>query len=276
MIFLLVLSNMPNVLASFADFTDEEADKQVQEQLKEQEKEHNVTQVKSSNNYLKNLSVKGYQITPEFDKQTINYEIKEEINEDYLEINAEIDDGKASVSGIGKVQLNSGENNLKIDVTAENGSLRTYFIKTIKKVKKNIELSNLVLKAYSKENEVFYIELTPKLDKNIFKYDCNIPSYIEKIECKAEINDSEAKVEISGNENLQEGLNEILISISLDEEKTIYKINAYKENSNKDIEKQSLDYKNIIIIVIIMIIILICICLIKVFLIKRKKYKRKH
>lgn len=276
MIFLLVLSNMPNVLASFADFTDEEADKQVQEQLKEQEKEHNVTQVKSSNNYLKNLSVKGYQITPEFDKQTINYEIKEEINEDYLEINAEIDDGKASVSGIGKVQLNSGENNLKIDVTAENGSLRTYFIKTIKKVKKNIELSNLVLKAYSKENEVFYIELTPKLDKNIFKYDCNIPSYIEKIECKAEINDSEAKVEISGNENLQEGLNEILISISLDEEKTIYKINAYKENSNKDIEKQSLDYKNIIIIVIITIIILICICLIKVFLIKRKKYKRKH
>lgn len=276
MIFLLVLSNMPNVLASFADFTDEEADKQVQEQLKEQEKEHNVTQVKSSNNYLKNLSVKGYQITPEFDKQTINYEIKEEINEDYLEINAEIDDGKASVSGIGKVQLNSGENNLKIDVTAENGSLRTYFIKTIKKVKKNIELSNLVLKAYSKENEVFYIELTPKLDKNIFKYDCNIPSYIEKIECKAEINDSEAKVEISGNENLQEGLNEILISISLDEEKTIYKINAYKENSNKDIEKQSLDYKNIIIIVIITIIILICICLIKAFLIKRKKYKRKH
>lgn len=276
MIFLLVLSNMPNVLASFADFTDEEADKQVQEQLKEQEKEHNVTQVKSSNNYLKNLSVKGYQITPEFDKQTINYEIKEEINEDYLEINAEIDDGKASVSGIGKVQLNSGENNLKIDVTAENGSLRTYFIKTIKKVKKNIELSNLVLKAYSKENEAFYIELTPKLDKNIFKYDCNIPSYIEKIECKAEINDSEAKVEISGNENLQEGLNEILISISLDEEKTIYKINAYKENSNTDIEKQSLDYKNIIIIVIITIIILICICLIKVFLIKRKKYKRKH
>ena len=108
----LLFANMPKVFASFADFTDEQADKQAQEQLKEQEKEHNVTQVKSSNNYLKNLFVNGYQITPEFDKQTINYEIKEEIGEEYIKIEAETDDEKSSVSGIGEVQLNSGENNI--------------------------------------------------------------------------------------------------------------------------------------------------------------------
>ena len=271
----LLFANLPEVFASFADFTDEQADKQAQEQLKEQEKEHNVTQVKSSNNYLKNLSVNGYQIIPEFDKQTINYEIKEEIGEEYIKIDAETDDEKSSVSGIGEVQLNSGENNIRIDVTAENGSVRTYFIKTTKTIKKDIKLTNLVLEAYSKENELFNVEFTPKFDNNIFKYDCNVPNYIEKIECKAEVNDSEAKVEISGNENLQEGLNEILISISLENEKTIYKINVNKEKKEQIQQENKSEYKYII-IALSVIVILIIIFIVIINKAKRVEHKRKH
>lgn len=274
--FSLLLANTPKVLASFADFTDEEAEKQAQEQLKEQEKEHNVTQVKSSNNYLKNLSVNGYQITPEFDKQTINYEIKEEIGEEYIKIAAETDDEKSSVSGIGAVQLNSGENNIRIDVTAENGSVRTYFIKATKTIKKDIKLTNLVLEAYSKENELFNVEFTPKFDNNIFKYDCNVPDYIEKIECKAEVNDSEAKVEISGNENLQEGLNEILISISLENEKTIYKINVNKERKGQIQQENKSESKYIIIALSVIVILIIIICIVIINKAKRIEHKRKH
>ena len=274
--FSLLLANIPKVLASFADFTDEEAEKQAQEQLKEQEKEHNVTQVKSSNNYLKNLSVNGYQITPEFDKQTINYEIKEEIGEEFIKIEAETDDEKSSVSGIGAVQLNSGENNIRIDVTAENGSVRTYFIKATKTIKKDIKLTNLVLEAYSKENELFNVEFTPKFDNNIFKYDCNVPDYIEKIECKAEVNDSEAKVEISGNENLQEGLNEILISISLENEKTIYKINVNKERKGQIQQENKSESKYIIIALSVIVILIIIICIVIINKAKRIEHKRKH
>lgn len=274
--FSLLLANIPKVLASFADFTDEEAEKQAQEQLKEQEKEHNVTQVKSSNNYLKNLFVNGYQITPEFDKQTINYEIKEEIGEEFIKIEAETDDEKSSVSGIGAVQLNSGENNIRIDVTAENGSVRTYFIKATKTIKKDIKLTNLVLEAYSKENELFNVEFTPKFDNNIFKYDCNVPDYIEKIECKAEVNDSEAKVEISGNENLQEGLNEILISISLENEKTIYKINVNKERKGQIQQENKSESKYIIIALSVIVILIIIICIVIINKAKRIEHKRKH
>lgn len=119
------------IYATMADFTDEEADKITKQNQEEWKHEQEERINKSSNNYLKSLTVENYNITPEFDKQTINYEIKEEINEKSIEIKAETDDEKSSVSGIGKVTLNSGENNLRIDVTAENGTVRTYFIKVI-------------------------------------------------------------------------------------------------------------------------------------------------
>lgn len=115
--------------ASMADFTDEQADKITKQNQEEWKKEQEDRINKSSNNYLKSLSVENYEITPEFDKQTINYEIKKKITEDYITIIAETDDEKSSVSGTGKVTLNLGENNLRIDVEAENGTVRTYFIK---------------------------------------------------------------------------------------------------------------------------------------------------
>ena len=269
--FMLLFCNTTKVFASFADFTDEEADKKAEQQMEEQQKQNNQIDVKSNNNYLKELNVKGYNLTPEFDKQTINYEISEEINVDSIDIIAKTDDEKSSVSGDGKVQLNSGENNLRIDVTAESGTVRTYFLKVKKIVKEQIILNDLKLKAYSKENEVYDIKLTPEFDKNIFEYNCNVSSYIDKIEVEANLSDNNAKVEIAGNENLQEGLNEIMISISFENEKTIYKIKADKEQKIKYVEKQSINYNNIIIAILIIVIILLCICFIK-----RNTYKTKH
>lgn len=129
-VILLLLSNSV-IYASMADFTDEQADKATKQNQEEWKQEQEQRINKSSNNYLKYLSVKNYNITPEFDKQTINYEIKQEITDNYLEIIAETDDEKASVSGNGKIELYSGENELRVDVTAENGTVRTYFIKVI-------------------------------------------------------------------------------------------------------------------------------------------------
>lgn len=274
--FSLLLANMPKVLASFADFTDEEADKQAQEQLKEQEKEHNVTQVKSSNNYLKELSVKGYQLTPEFDKQTSNYEIKEEINIDFIEISAETDDEKASVSGTGKIQLNSGENNIRIDVTAESGTVRTYFIKVIKSINKDIRLNTLKLKMEDNSS----VEINPEFDKDIFEYNCNVQNSIQKIDVEAIANVEKAKILITGNENLKEGLNEILITVFLDtEEKITYKINVNKEKVvNIQKEEKRIEDKNIIVIIVLIISILALIILFyrSVKTNKSEKHKRKH
>lgn len=255
--FLIILVSYTTVLADpnsskgFLTYTDEQAEKEREEIIKAQENNNTLTEVKSTNNYLKSLSVYGYEITPEFDKQTINYEITQEIVENYLEIKAETDDEKASVSGTGKITLNSGENNLKIDVTAESGTVRTYFIKIMKPVKNNIRLNSLELKT----DDDYNIEITPEFDKDTFEYNCEVASYIEKIDVEAIANDENANIEITGNENLQQGLNEILIAISLDDDETItYKINVYKEQTD-EIQKGGIDYKTIVIIMIAIAII---------------------
>lgn len=126
---IMILSVLTSVYASFADFTDEQADKQAQEQLKEQEKQHNDTVVKSSDNYLSSLQVEGYTLTPEFDKQTLEYTIKEEINKSEINIKVTTSNEKATVSGNGIVKIEEGKNEYRVDVTAENGSVRTYIIK---------------------------------------------------------------------------------------------------------------------------------------------------
>lgn len=125
------------VYASFAEMDDATSDKQRNEQLQEQEKQDKENFGKSSNNYLKGLSIKGLKLSPEFDKQTIDYIIEEELDTDSIEISADLDDSRAKVSGTGTVKLEPGENNIRVDVTAENGIVRTYNIKVTRKGQKN-------------------------------------------------------------------------------------------------------------------------------------------
>ena len=131
----LLLANLPKVFASFADFTDEQADKQAQEQIKEQEKQHNITEVKSSDNYLTNLQIDGYRLTPEFDKQTLEYTIDGDIKTNEININATPSNEKATINGAGIIKVDEEKNEYRIDVTAENGSVRTYIIKLKEKEK---------------------------------------------------------------------------------------------------------------------------------------------
>lgn len=257
----------PNSSKGFLSYNEENQKREVEELEKAKEQKNSTqVEVKSTNNYLKNLEVTGYKITPEFDKQTINYEITNEVDEDYIEINAQVDDEKATISGAGKVALNSGENNLKIEVTSESGTVRTYFIKVVKKVQENLRLTNLKLKAKNME-----IMLEPEFDAETFEYYCNIENEISKVNIEANSSDKNAKIEIEGNEDLKPGMNQILISVSSnDGKKVTYRINAYiKENSNNYSTK---DYKNIIIIVMGIIIVV----LVGIVLKKKKIVKRKH
>lgn len=124
------------VYASFAEMDDATSDKQRNEQLQEQEQQDKENLGKSSNNYLKGISVKDLKLTPQFDKQTIDYTIEEELDVDAIEISADLDDSRAKISGAGIIKLEPGENNIRIDVTAENGTVRTYHIKVTKKGQK--------------------------------------------------------------------------------------------------------------------------------------------
>lgn len=84
---------------------------------------------KSSVNTLKALSVSGYNISPKFDKNTLNYSVTVPNNVTKVTINATKTDSKATVSGAGARSVSEGVNNLKVTVKAENGSTKVYTIK---------------------------------------------------------------------------------------------------------------------------------------------------
>lgn len=116
--------------AGMADWDDKTADEESKNLLQEQEKEHSEIENKSSNNYLESLKVEGHEFT--FNKQTINYDIGE-VEENTINIEAILEDEKATVNGAGKVELKEGENDIRIDVISESGTTRTYHIKAVYK-----------------------------------------------------------------------------------------------------------------------------------------------
>ena len=87
-----------------------------------------VNKTYSKNNYLKSLSIDGYEITPEFNKEKLEYEVQLEPGTEEIDISATSEDKNASVKGAGKVKITEGINTIKIIVTAENGNERTYQI----------------------------------------------------------------------------------------------------------------------------------------------------
>ena len=116
--------------AGMADWDDKSADEESKNLLQEQEKEHSEMENKSSNNYLESLKVEGHEFT--FNKQTINYDIGE-VEEKTINIEAILEDEKATVNGVGKVELKEGENDIRVDVISESGTTRTYHVKAVYK-----------------------------------------------------------------------------------------------------------------------------------------------
>lgn len=129
---------VPPNSAGKADFTseegEEEAKKYEENKIKEEQNSSNTIQEKvekSGNNYLKNLSVEGYKLEPEFNMQQDNYVVyvndKSKLKE--LNIIAEQDDKKAKVEGAGVVEITPEQQYINVNVIAENGNLKVYTIK---------------------------------------------------------------------------------------------------------------------------------------------------
>ena len=83
---------------------------------------------RSNNNYLSSLTVDGYSLDKEFKKDELEYSLVVESGTDKITINAQLDDDKAKVTGIGEIALKEEDNKLEIKVTAEDGSTRTYIL----------------------------------------------------------------------------------------------------------------------------------------------------
>ena len=82
----------------------------------------------SKDNDLKSLSVEGYGLIPNFDKNILEYKLTLDQSVEKVKINASANDSKAKVNGTGEFNLSNGENVFEIKVTAENGNEKKYKI----------------------------------------------------------------------------------------------------------------------------------------------------
>jgi putative flippase GtrA len=155
----------PNSSKGFAEYDDAAAEEETKKLEEEQEKNFDVG--KSTNNYLESLQVENYEFTTEFDKQTLEYTLTTDVDQETINIIATSSDTKASIEGIGNIKLNVGQNQCRVDVIAESGTVRTYIInvtraETEEEVNTNIEET----KEIDEEQQILEEEMFQKEDTN--------------------------------------------------------------------------------------------------------------
>ncbi len=102
----------------------------------------------SPNNWLKTLKIENYA----FDflpSKTSGYSVEIPSSVSKIKISATTVNSKATVKGTGEVSLTKGINHVKIDVTAENGSVRTYTIEVVRGDASSIPLNSISLNKVS-------------------------------------------------------------------------------------------------------------------------------
>lgn len=122
------------------------------------------TDNRSKNNNIKELSVEGYDLT-----KVDNYNYTLSVPNDVTSINikATAEDSKSKVTGAGSHDINVGENNIEVVVTAENGSQNKINIKVTRKDGYYLEDLDTVLK----NNKIDDINITIKSDTKITAQD---------------------------------------------------------------------------------------------------------
>lgn len=85
--------------------------------------------VLSTNNNLSGLSIDGVTLSPEFNKDTLEYSAELEAGTEKINVGANAEDSTATISGNGEKEVSEGDNNIEVVVTAQNGATKTYVIK---------------------------------------------------------------------------------------------------------------------------------------------------
>ena len=165
----------------------------------------NVIREKSSNAYLSNLGVRGYDITPAFDKKVTSYTLDVDSSVNYVNIYASLENSSSVVTGIGNKDLSYGENEFDILVTAANGDTKTYKMVINRPYVESNKIKNLSVNEGS---------LSPSFDKEIQNYDIYIPYENESLSLNVELEDENSSFEIKGNKNFKVGENKVEIEVT--------------------------------------------------------------
>ncbi|MCM1053584.1 MAG: cadherin-like beta sandwich domain-containing protein [Ruminococcus sp.] len=178
-----------------------------------------VTRGTLANNYLTNLEVEGYNIIPEFNKETLYYTLTVPNNISKVKIKATLEDPSSTVTGTGETNLSIGKNDKYVTVTSSDGVIRTYTIS----ITRDSEFSSKILDLIVKNGE-----LKPSFNKDITDYKVSVPYEVTKLDMIVTLEDKDASYKVVGNDSFKVGSNNLVqvIVTSKTGDKTTYLINV--------------------------------------------------
>lgn len=216
---IVILSSMGQVygasITSTSSNTVNSAEATQDGELTDKEKKE-LEKARKANKNLSKLEIEGYEMYPDFNKNTINYYVIIPEDVTSLDINAEPEMEGAIVRISGNTRLTKQENNINIRVTAIDGTSRTYTITASREPEVNLKLDTLQIEG---------VNLEPAFDESTYYYTSVLENTdLEKLNINATANDPNAEVEILGANSIENGRNLVSIVISNDEETTVYQI----------------------------------------------------
>lgn len=190
-----------------------------------------VYRVKSGENHLSVLKVDG-QIIPEFDEEKNEYTLKETTNKS-IRLEATTQDVNAKVEGIGNIDLKYGMNTIKVVVTAENESTRTYTV-NINRIDNRDTNTNL--KSLTVNNEKIQVE------NGTSSYTVKFEHNVNEIVIAAEAESAKATIKGTGTKKINDYANEFTFTVTAENETTkTYTVRVLRKDKDGNFGKLSDD-----------------------------------
>lgn len=200
-------------------------------------KPQTTTEKKANNSKLSSLEIAEGVISPAFSSATNEYSIRVPNTVTKLSISAVADSSRATIKITGNEELQIGDNNIEVIVTAEDGSKTTYKI-FAKRAQPQLSLQSLSISYIDKNGEKIELPLNPEFNFDIYEYsiDDYISHTVKQVEILGIANRENAAIEVIGNENLKTGENEITIKVTAVDEAGLEEQKTYTIKVKKDEE----------------------------------------
>ena len=187
----------------------------------------------TNNSMLKIMRLDKEGITPEFSPDIQEYYFTTDLSTNSLNITAIPEAENSKVSITGNENLKEGLNKILIEVTSSDNTSRSVYVINVTKTD-NKEAANANLETLAIEN----IDLEPIFETNILNYKASVANDVESINILAVPEKIEGKVEITGNTEIKEGDNNVIIKVIAPNGYTYknYTINVHKRTKEEDVK----------------------------------------
>ena len=236
----------------------------------------NNSNIPSSNANLANLGITPHDFSG-FRADTTSYSVTVPADTESVEVYAQAQDSNATISGIGTVNLQEGENTVNVVVTAEDGTTKTYTLTITRETsEENVGNTEVVQGDGLAKLNIQGAKLNPEFQTNVYEYIAKYIGERTSLPIEVEATDENYQVEIVGNEELKEGDNliTILVSNSNGENVATYQVTVQKSLVDEEAlaaQEEAERERNQRMVIGIVIAVIVIVAIVAFIIIRRRR-----